>query len=99
MSKGRARLMTRAFALLLGLLATSSAWASGPERMIVVVPQAEYPDVVVIGNGWPDNMTNGCLDRHQCAAPKPGARVKLQAMPAGAPVLSDIPTSPAGGKS
>ena len=86
--------MTRALSLLLGFLATT-AWASEADRMIVVVPQAEYPDIVVIGNGWPADMTDGCLDRHECAPPKAGARVAVPAAPTGGPLLSDIPTAPA----
>jgi len=91
--------MTRALSLLLGFLATT-AWASEADRMIVVVPQAEYPDIVVIGNGWPADMTDGCLDRHECAPPKAGARVAAPAasLSSGGSQLSDIPTAPAGAK-
>ena len=94
--------MTRAIALLFGFLATTAS-ASEADRMIVVVPQAEYPDIVVIGNGWPDDMTNGCLDRNECAPPKAGARVAVPAAsspssPSGGSQLSDIPTAPAGAK-
>ncbi len=90
--------MTRTIALLLGFLGTG-AWAAEPDRMIIAVPQTEYPDILVIGNGWPANMTDGCLDRHECKPPAPGARVKVQAERSGGPLLSDIPTAPAGSKS
>jgi len=97
MSDRLPRLKMNALALTLALLASPAA-ASDSDRMIVVVPEANYPDVVVIGNGWPSSMTNGCLDRHECAAPTPGAKVKPQAPPAAGSLLSDIPASPSGGK-
>src|ERR1700736_2436796 len=46
------------------VLGAGVAWGRG------VVPAADQPDVVYIGDGWPASLTNGCLDRHECELPK-----------------------------
>ena len=51
------------FALTMSLV-TGAAWADG------IAPQADQPDVVYIGDGWPANLTNGCVDRGECKLPE-----------------------------
>jgi hypothetical protein len=50
-------------ALTMSLL-TGAAWSGG------IAPQADQPDVVYIGDGWPANLTNGCVDRGECKLPE-----------------------------
>jgi hypothetical protein len=82
--------MRTALALTLTLLATT-AWAFDSEQSIVAIPQQAFPDVIVIGKGWPANMTNGCLDRHECEAPLAGGRLAVQPLSGSSPPVTDIP--------
>ena len=84
--------MRTALALTLSFLATT-AWAFDADQSIVAIPQAAFPDVIVIGKGWPANMTNGCLDRDECDAPRAGAKLAVQPVLGPAPSFSDIPKS------
>jgi hypothetical protein len=84
--------MRAALALTFTLLATT-AWAVDADQSIVAIPQEAFPDVIVIGKGWPANMTNGCLDRHECEAPQAGAKLAVQPVLGPAPSFSDIPKS------
>jgi hypothetical protein len=54
--------------LLVALLVTLSAGAALAADG--VVPEADKPDVVYIGEGWAPSLTNGCADRGACKLPE-----------------------------
>ena len=93
----------------LTLFVASTAAATADDALqFQAVPQAAFPDVVVIGDGWPADMTDGYLDRHECDATKAGIKVaplapsssSISSAPPSsgqAPPTSDIPKA-AGGK-
>jgi len=61
-------------------LLTGAAWADG------IAPQANQPDVVYIGEGWPADLTNGCVDLSECKLPELPKAVRHdypRAMPGG----------------
>ncbi len=35
-----------------------------------IVPEADKPDVVYIGEGWSRSLTDGCADRDECKLPE-----------------------------
>jgi len=83
-------MIKRTLALTLAVAATK-AWAFEAGQSIVAVPEQAFPDVIVIGNGWPANVRDGCLDRHECEAPRAGGKLEIQLVPGPSPSFSDIP--------
>ena len=79
----------RLFIALTMSLTAGAALAGG------VMPQTDQPDILYIGDGWPPNLTNGCLDRGECRLPELPKTVR-HAYPVGMPRNGGIPGMGAG---
>jgi hypothetical protein len=70
--------------------------ASAPALATEIQPSARFPSNSYIGEGWPSNFTDGCLDRGACRLPRSGEETTVIALE-GAPAGRNCHPSYAGG--